>query len=398
MSRNELINKIRLIAGQQDQSDSLLELSAASVHPELYDSAVEVFGSWDAALVATLVDALASPGGASARRSSSGNSGRSAAPAEEPVDRIVTEKVRDPLYATTTGGPFFWVAGEELVRTDDAVRLEIPPDAGAIERFFHVGDPDGLFLFSTEGRTYGMDKRMLPQWMGPSQLKDLHDSLPLLQDEEIALVLPRHAMYEGRYIHVTREGKGKASDVQEIGRALDRTGREAFLVNEGDVPVAIWSAPLRSTVFCASAMGLGIHFDAKGDMRTMGRKAVGVNVMKLDDEGDAIVNAFRGDDGVEQLAVITEEGSGKRIDFEDFRIQGRGGAGMQVCKLDSGDRVAGVVPVDPAEDLVITTSRGRVLRTEAQTFPSMGRPAKGNRMIELSGDERVIGLSVVPTS
>lgn len=393
MSREELVRRIQTIAREEGASDGLLELSAASLYPDLFDAAIDEFGSWDAALVATLIDALSTSRGSSRGRSSSSTE-------EEPVERIVTGDVRDPLYTTTVGGAFFWVAGEELERTEEAERLEVPDRAEAMERFFHIGDPDGVFLFSSEGRYYGMDKRMLPQWMGPSDVKDLGGSLPMMEDETIELVLPRHAMYEGshRYIHVTREGKGKASEVKEIGRALDRSGREAFLVNDGDVPVAIWTAPIRSTIFCASAMGLGIHFDGKADLRTMGRKAVGVNVMKLEDGGDCIVNAFRGDEGVEQLAVITERGLGKRISFEDFRTQGRGGAGMQVCKLDPGDRVAGVVPVDPAQDLVLTTDLSRVHRTEAQRFPSMGRPAKGNRMIELVGDEKVIGLSVVPTS
>jgi DNA gyrase/topoisomerase IV subunit A len=405
MSPEELIAKMQRIAADEEQSDSLLELSAASLHPDLFDSALEHFGSWDAALVACLRDAVSAPQG-SRRRSSgasasgSGASGSGAAGRDEtPPEREVTGEVRDPLYTTTVGGAFFWVDGEELDRTDSPEVLDVPPGAAAMKRFFHVGDPDGIFLFSTTGRYYGMDKRMISQWMGPSEVKDLHDSLPMMEDEEIALLLPRSDMYEqGRYIHVTRDGKGKASDIKEIGRALDRTGREAFLVNDGDEPVAIWTAPLRSTVFCASANGLGIHFDAKADMRTMGRKAVGVNVMKLDDDGDHVVNAFRGDDGVEQLAVITQRGLGKRIGFEDFRTQGRGGAGMQVCKLDSGDRVAGVVPVDPAQDLAITTSTGRVHRLEAHVFPSMGRPAKGNRMIELESGEVVIGLSALPTS
>lgn len=395
MTRSDIVTQIHEIAEDSGASDSLLEFSAASIHAALYDAAVEEFGSWDAALVAALTSALeAAP---SATRASSGSS-RAALPSEDVPEREVTGDVRDPLYTTTLGGAFFLVDGEELERTDEPERLEVPPDAEAMHRFFHIGDPDGVFLFSNEGRFYGMDKRMLPQWMGPSPVKDLHVTLPMKADESIRLALPRNAMYEGRYIHVTREGKGKASDVKEIGRALDREGREAFLVNDGDEPIAIWSAPLRSTVFCASAMGLGIHFDAKKDLRTMGRRAVGVNMMKLDDEGDHIVGAFRGDEAVEQLAVLTERGLGKRISFEDFRLQGRGGAGMQVCKLDAGDHVAGVVPIDPAQDLVITTNSGRVHRLEAHLFPPMGRPAKGNQMIELGPAELVIGLSVVPTS
>ncbi len=384
---DELIGEILEIAN--DDADALLEMTISVARPDLYEDAIDAFGGWDAALVAVLQKALSS--GARKRT-------RTAASRDDlDVIRSVEALASAPVYTTTTRGHFFWVAPDELEITDEPEKLDTPPDAGPMQRFQVVGEPDGVFLFSSTGTFYGLDPRMLPQWMGESELRRMNNILPLEGGETICNVLPRKAGWEGRVVHITRSGKGKASDSSEYGRTLDREGSTAFLLNDEDAPVAVLHEHGHTLVFCASAKGQGIHFDAAEDMRSMGRKAVGVNVMKLDGDDDEIVNAFHTDE-VEQLAVVTQTGLGKRIWFEDFRPQGRGGQGMQVCKLDTGDLVAGVVPCTPADDLAITTSHGRVHRLEAGHFELMGRPAKGNRVIELDDGESVIGLSWLPCS
>lgn len=382
-----LIAEILEIA--RDNPDALLEMTISVAQPDVYEAAIDQFGGWDAALVAALREALSG----SRRKSTSS----SATKDDLEVFRSVEPIASAPIYTTTTEGHFFWVAPDELEITDRPEKLDTPPDAGPMHEFQVVGEPDGVFLFSSTGAFYGLDPRMLPQWMGESELRRMNNILPLEGGETICCVLPRRAGWEGRVVHITKYGKGKATDSSEYGRTLDREGRAGFLLNDGDEPVSVLHEYGSTLVFCASAKGQGIHFDAGEDMRSMGRKAVGVNVMKLDGDDDAIVNAFHTED-VEQLAVITRNGLAKRIWFEDFRPQGRGGLGMQVCKLDTGDLVAGVVPCTPGDDLAITTSTGRVHRLEASHFELMGRPAKGNRAIELGADESVIGLSWLPCS
>lgn len=384
---DEIIREIIDLASDESE-EVLLELTISVTRPDLYDAAIDAFGGWDAALVAALREATTSRG-----RSSSSSAARD----DLEVFRSIPSIASAPVYTTTTEGHFFWVSPDELVITDEPERLDTPPEAGPMEEFKVVGEPDGVFLFSSTGAFYGLDPRMLPQWMGESELRRMNNILPLEGGEFICDLLPRKAGWEGRVVHITKYGKGKASDSSEFGRTLDREGRTAFKLNEGDLPVAVLHEHGDTFVFCASAKGQGIHFDAGEDMRSMGRVAVGVNVMKLDGDDDHIVNAFH-TEAVEQLAVITRNGLAKRIWFEDFRPQGRGGQGMQVCKLEPGDLVAGVVPCTPSEDLAITTSTGRVHRFEAFRLDLNGRPARGNRAIDLASGESVIGLSALPCS
>ncbi len=390
MDRDDLIERILDIA-RRESADNLLETSAATLHGELYETASVEFGGWDAVLAAALSEAV-SQNRSKSRRSTSRSSGSTTV--EEDVQREVTEAASHPLFALTTAGSFYEVPGSDVHVTDAPI---IPPTehgTGRIEQLVHLGEPSGVIVFSERGRYFGMDARMVPKWDGEMLNRRIQDVVNLDEGEKIADVLGRDALYGGRLIHITRQAKGKASEVSELSYTLDREAREAFLLNEGDTPVAVLAGPEQTTVFCASAQGKAIHFESD-DLRSMGLKARGVNVMKLEDTDDAVVSAFLGDD-VEQVALITEQGMAKRVDFDEFRTQGRAGAGLQLLRLDHPDRVAAAVACRAGGDLAVTTSNGRLHRMPATDFALMGRPAKGNRAIELHDDERVIGLSALP--
>lgn len=385
MNRNQIIEKISTIA-RQESAEALLETSAATLHAELYEQAVEQFGGWDGALAAALCEAVAEASPVARSRTHS-------AP-EEQVVREVGEAASHPLFAITNQGSFYEVAGDDVPVSDTPFIPDRPHGVGHIERLVHLGEPSGVVVFTDRGHYFGIDGRMVPKWQGDMLNRRVQEVIKLDTDEKIVDVVARNEVFGGRLIHITRQAKGKASDLSEISYTLDRQPREAFLLNEGDEPVAVMAGLEENTVFCASALGKAIHFEAS-DIRTMGLKAVGVNVMKLDGERDEVVGAFLGR-RVEQVALITEHGLAKRVDFDEFRTQGRAGAGLQLLRLDGDDRVAAICACDAAGDLAVTTSRGRLHRMPATHLERMGRPAKGNRAIELIDEERVVGLSALP--
>lgn len=386
MNAQDIIARIIELAGDDESYEMLLEMNISMQDETLFDAASETFGGWEGALVAALREALAS------RECQEGSPKSSSRRPESVVERRITDAFEHPLYVMTTNGRYCQMHGTNLPVSEYPEVLEAPENIGVIKTINYVRAPDSVFLFSTHGRYFGLDIRMIPNWPGDDR-RTIRDILFLDAGEEIMHTMPRQTM-SGRVIHVTRQGKGKATDADELGRQLDKSGREAFLLNEGDTPCAVISGPIHTTIFCASALGQGIHFDA-GDLRSMGRKAVGVNVMKLADASDEVIGAFGGD-RVKQFAVVTQQGFAKRMDFEEFRLQGRGGAGMQLIRLNPNDLVAAIAVCNPQEDLVVITSTGRVHRMPTIQFQWLGRSAKGTRIIELEPGETVVGLSALP--
>lgn len=355
-----------------------------SAMPEaLRAEAREAFGEVEGALWAALVEAV-------------GGKRRSARSEPTQVERVVGEAYEHPLYVETSQGLLYAMHGPDLEVGEGPESIESPEGIGEVVDVTWVGEGDAIYIFSNEGRFYGVDPRMIPLWDRRGEGRTIRDVLRLSGEEQARFLVPRRQIATGRVVHVTAQGKGKASDGAEFdkGDGLDRSGREAFLLNEDDAAVAVMAVGRSATIFCASAQGQGIHFEAS-ELRSMGRKAVGVNLMKLGGEDDAIVSAFEGT-RVRQLAVVTAEGLGKRVEFGEFRTQGRGGAGMQVLRLNPGDRVAGVVACNPGEDLGLILSSGRVWRLPAAEFSLMGRSAKGSKVVELEDGEEVLKLVALP--
>jgi len=384
-----------------ESPDKLFELNAATLYPELYERVAESFDAWDAALATALVSL--------ATQSSSRPTPRARTPrqdAEEQVVRRPGPQGAQRLFARTDGGAFYTLEPAQVPLSEEPIIPATPQGSGRLEALRYIGEPNGVVVFSDRGRYFGMDTRMVPQWDGEMQNRRVQDVVHLEDGEQIIEVVERDLLHyssgygasnkggPNRVIHVTKFGKAKASEVSDMTYTLDREGRTAFLLNDDDAPVAIMAGAQKNSVFCASAMGKAIHFDA-ADIRSMGLQAVGVNAMKLDGDEDFIVGAFLGN-GVEQVAIITEKGLGKRVDFDEFRPQSRAGGGLQLLKLLPGDRVACAVACKADEDLAIITSRGRVQRVPATAFARMGRPAKGDPQLDLIGDEVVLRLVALP--
>ena len=374
---------VKAIVELAQDADGPSELDVEHVDDAIVEAAMEVFDGWSTALAAALVEIAASA-------KTSRRSRQEAGPAD--VERNLTAAFEHPVYVETTDDTLFELPGPEVdVGTPQILGGDV---VGIVRRLHYVGDSDAMFLFSNQGRFFGLDRRQIPRWDGRGELRSIRDTLYLSTDESICAVVPRREMITGRVVHVTRGGKAKATDASEYGRELDRSGRQGFKIRDGDEPVAVMGIGRETTLFCASAKGRGIHFEAD-ELRSMGRKAIGVNAMKLEGEDDEIVGAFDGK-RVRQLAVITARGLGKRVDFDEFRTQGRNGKGMQLARLNPGDAIAGVVACNPAEDVAVTSNRGRVWRLPAGSLYAMGRSAKGNRMVELDDDERVVDLEALP--
>lgn len=387
MSRQDVRDAILELAADGEE-DQLLEMSIMSTRPDLYEQAVEAFGGWDAALVSVLVELAESRGAGRSR-----GRGRQT---EETVDRQPDERAREPVFVTTDAGKLYTQPGPSLEVTDSPHALDTPEAAGHARALRHMGEPGGVIVFTDRGRYFGLDGRMVPKWNQDAPYRDIAKILDLEAGEKVRHLLTRNELRGGRIIHVTRGAKGKATDTDEFVYVLDKEGREAFLLNEGDEPVAVLSGFEDAQVFCASAQGLGILFEST-DLRSMGRRAVGVNVMKMSGEDDAVVGAFLSED-VQNVATITRRGLGKRVDFGEFRPQGRAGAGMQLAKLNEDDAVAAVAACRPSQDLAIVTNTGRVQRMPAHHFPLMGRPAKGDSVIELEPEEWVTNVDALPCS
>src|SRR5690606_19444092 len=139
------------------------------------------------------------------------------------------------------------------------------------------------------------------------------------------------------------------------------------------VPDQLVSARLvgpEDDLMLVSRKGQSIRFTASDDaLRPMGRATSGVTGMR-----------FRSDDQLLAMDVVTEGafsfvvtegGFAKRTDVAEYRVQGRGGLGIKVAKLqdERGDLV-GALLVEEGDEVLVIMESGKVMRAQASEVPA----------------------------
>ena len=90
--------------------------------------------------------------------------------------------------------------------------------------------------------------------------------------------------------------------------------------------------------------------------------------------------------------TITENGYGKRCDFEEFRLmKNRGGHGVACHNIsEKTGALAAVASVEESDDIMLITSDGVIIRTPCDGIPSYSRTAGGVIVMRLSEGVKVV--------
>ncbi|MFW5896022.1 MAG: DNA gyrase subunit A [archaeon] len=94
----------------------------------------------------------------------------------------------------------------------------------------------------------------------------------------------------------------------------------------------------------------------------------------------------------EQVVVMTDDDYIKRMSFEEFRAQNRGGKGIIGTGLKEGDTVASVFVANSHDYLLCFTNHGQVYKLKTYEVPEMSRTARGKsavNLLDLDDGERI---------
>ena len=100
------------------------------------------------------------------------------------------------------------------------------------------------------------------------------------------------------------------------------------------------------------------------------------------------------------MLLISENGYGKRIDYDRFAPHGRGTKGQIGYKAsDTTGSLVGAINVGAQDDVVCITGQGNAVKLRVAQIPVMGRTAMGVRILNITKPDVVVGLArVVPGS
>jgi DNA gyrase subunit A len=251
-----------------------------------------------------------------------------------------------------------------------------------------------LLFFTNRGRLHWLKVHALPQLGRAAKGKAIVNVLQLAEGERVQTMLPVRSFKDigddECVVLCTRKGVVKKTALSAYSNPR-RGGIIAVGLAEGDELIAAQRSNGDNSVLIASASGKSILFE-EGDIRPMGRTAVGVRGIALGD-GDAVVGMKVLEPGATILS-LTANGYGKRTRLEDYRTQRRGGQGIINIKATprNGD-VVGVAQVTDGDDVMLITNAGKMLRCPVAGISVMGRATQGVRVMKLAADEKLVAVA-----
>ena len=219
--------------------------------------------------------------------------------------------------------------------------------------------------------------------------------LELAEGEKITAMISIHEFAEGEYLTmVTKQGIIKRTLLTEYAYHR-KGGKIALALKEGDELVFVTHTYGYPTdLMIATKQGSAVRFTVDDEsVRPMGRTAAGVRGIKLRGD-DYVVGVATVTEG-KSLITITENGYGKRTDFDDFRqMKHRGGHGVTCHALsDKTGLLSGINIVDDNDDVMIITDAGTMIRTSAANIPTYSRSAGGVRVMRLAEGQKIVNFT-----
>ncbi|GAA3919378.1 DNA gyrase subunit A [Microbacterium invictum] len=268
-----------------------------------------------------------------------------------------------------------------------------------VEHFFVTTTHHWLLFFTTKGRVYRSKGYEVPEAGRDAKGQHVANLLALQPGEEIAQILALRDYAVAQYLVLaTRDGKIKKTaltdyDTNRQGGIIAIRLRGQDEEAGGDELVSAMLVDDTDDLLLISRLGMSLRFTATDDsLRPMGRSTEGVKGMSFR-EGDSLLSAsVVTEDGY--VFVVTEGGYAKRTDVDQYRVQGRGGLGIKVAKLneDRGVLAGGLIVSEDDEVLVVLAS-GKVVRSAVAEVPAKGRDTMGVVFARPDDDDRILAIA-----
>ena len=250
-----------------------------------------------------------------------------------------------------------------------------------VQDLFVARSHDSLLFFTNLGRVYSLNVFEVPEGSRTARGRAVVNILPLTEGERVVKLLCAREM-EGKFVFMsTKKGLIKRTDAKAFAK-IRSTGIRAITLKEGDELAFCKMSTGEGAVVMGTANGQGIKFK-ETEVRAMGRQASGVIGIRCKNN-DYVVGMEIVELDTGEILFATQNGYGKRVKVENFRLAHRGGVGVRTIPADKRNgKVIGLVIVYKESNIILIDEWGKIIRLSPKEIRTMGRQAKGVRLIKL---------------
>lgn len=263
-----------------------------------------------------------------------------------------------------------------------------------VDQVVAVNSHSHLLMFTSKGKIHVRKAYLIPESSRTAKGTAAQNLVELEDGEKItALVSTDNFEGERCLTFVTKKGIVKNTMLTEFAYQR-KGGKRAITLDEDDELIYVRLTEIDDEILLATRNGNAVRFRAASVTPT-GRSARGVIGIRPE-VGDCVAGVAVVEEG-RMLLTITENGFGKRCDFDDFAAHHRGGKGMRCHSVsDKTGKLAAIASVAEEEDILLITDGGTVIRTRVCEIPVYSRTASGVIVMRTGDDAKVSNFTVVP--
>ena len=280
-------------------------------------------------------------------------------------------------------------------------------DEDFIEHIYVANMHSTMLLFTQNGRCYWLKVYDIPEGSRASKGRAIQNVINIEPDDKIKTYLNVKNLKDEDYVNNnyivlgTKRGIIKKTSLEAYSRPRTN-GVIAITVRDGDELLDAVMTNGNSEILLAGRNGRCCRFD-ENDARALGRTASGVRGINIEDD-DEVVGMITYDPNAEDAAahsilVVSENGYGKRSDFEEYRKTNRGGKGVKTLNItEKTGALVAMKNVTDENDLMIINRSGLTIRMAVSDIRVAGRATQGVRLINIKEGDSIAAISAVNKS
>ena len=262
-----------------------------------------------------------------------------------------------------------------------------------IEELLMMNTHHYLMFFTNTGKVYRLKGYEIPEASRTARGTAIVNLLQLAPEEKITAMIPVKEYKQGKYLFMaTRKGIVKKTPLLDYAN-VRKTGLAAISLREDDELIEVKLTNNKKDIFLVTKYGQCIRFP-ETDVRSMGRTAMGVIGMQLND-GDEVIGMQLNTQG-DHLLIVSANGMGKLTSIDEFKRQNRGGKGVKCYKImEKTGNVIGVKNLHMDDEIMMINTEGIVIRMMCSDISVLGRVTSGVKLMNLSENVSVASIAKV---
>ncbi len=276
-------------------------------------------------------------------------------------------------------------------------------DEDFIDHIYIANMHSTMLLFTQAGRCHWLKVYEIPEGSRASKGRAIQNVLSIPDDKILAYINVK-TLKDPEYVAgnnivlVTRRGVVKKTSLEAYSHPRT-AGVNAVNLREGDELVEALLTNGGEEILIAAREGRCCRFE-ETDARPMGRNSTGVRGINIEDD-DEVIGAINYDPKAEDASahtvlVVSENGFGKRTDFDEYRITNRGGKGVKTISItEKTGKLIAIKNVTENDDLMIIEKSGLTIRMAVSDIRVAGRATQGVKLINIKSGDSIAAISTV---